>query len=491
MVDPFDSSKFKDFEASVDFQTASSSLAATSSFSKLPYSILSSREKYFMVALLSASGIWSTLATSIYFPALPVIAEKFHVSTEAVNLSVVAYLLFQGVCPTLLASVSDHYGRRPCVIGCLVSYSGVCVAISRCNAYWLLAFLRCLQAGTIASLISVSSGVIGDMSIISHRGKFVGLVSGIQLLGQGFGALLGAGIVTHWGWRGIFVFLAIGSGFVGIIAFLMLPETNRSLVGNMSIIPTNFWNKLPILSLSYFSSRLLDDKETKEPVTPIRLFGSWKIIAEKEVFFALLPGSFQFATWTMSLTTLSTNLQADYNYSTMHVGACYLAPGLGTLVGAVLTGRIIDWVYKRRKAQYDYKYTHLSESERPEFDLLRARLDFAAIPTILLIIFSVVFGWCLDKKLSVVPILISLFFISCCAVSFMSASTTLLIDMYPGQGSAATSCMNLLRCWIGAIGVGVLQKMVNKMGEGGTYTLMAGLCLMSGLSLVFVVKKRN
>ena len=124
------------------------------------YSILKPNEKRCMVFLLSCSGIWSTLSSSIYFPALPALSEKFSVSPGIVNLSVVAYLLFQGFCPTLLATVADTYGRRPCILMCLTCYAAVCVALSRVNVYWLLAVLRCLQAGAIAPIIAVGSGAV-------------------------------------------------------------------------------------------------------------------------------------------------------------------------------------------------------------------------------------------------------------------------------------------------------------------------------------------
>lgn len=455
-----------------------------------PHSKLSEGEKYLVVCILSMAGIWSTMSGTIYFPALPTISAKFHVSPGLTNLSVVAYLFFQGITPMCIAFVADNFGRRPCILVCLLGYCSVCIGISQVNVFWLLAFLRCLQAGAIAPVISVSQGVLSDITTLATRGSFVGILSGIQLIGQGFGALVGSGIIDRWGWRGVFVFLAIGSGLGLILASVVLPETNRSIVGNLSIPPTRAWNKLPIVLMPFFKKRLTNDQSTLRQASKLDFFAPLKILIQKEVIIALLPGGFLFAGWTMSLTTLSTTLEKYYGYSIGHIGLCYLAPGMGTLVGSIATGRIIDYVYKRKKLAYDEEYGALPVENRPKFNILETRMHLALVPGTIAMAFFIVFGWCFQKRVSIVPILISTFFISLCCVSFMACVNTLLVDMFPSQGSGATSCMNLVRCLLAAAGVGALQSMVDSIGEGGTYTLMAGF-ICGSTTLLYIVGLRK
>ncbi|KAG2736885.1 hypothetical protein G9P44_000975 [Scheffersomyces stipitis] len=453
------------------------------------YSILKPNEKRCMVFLLSCSGIWSTLSSSIYFPALPALSEKFSVSPGIVNLSVVAYLLFQGFCPTLLATVADTYGRRPCILMCLTCYAAVCVALSRVNVYWLLAVLRCLQAGAIAPIIAVGSGVMGDICTPAERGGYIGMMGGFLLVGQGFGGLVGAAVVSGFGWRGVFVLLAIGSGFALILCFLVLPETSRNIVGNLSVPPPRFVNASPITHAPFLKKRMTNDISTIAETKKSNIFASYKIFFQKRVFFTLLPSGLQFATWTMSLTTLSTSLEVKYGFSTIQVGLCYLAPGLGTLIGSIATGKVLDYIYSRKIAAFNKKYGHLPPESRPAFDIFTSRIQFTVYPSIVLTMFSVVFGWCIQEKVNLAPVLIAAFIMSFCAVSFMSALNTLLVDMFPGQGSAATSCLNLMRCLLGAAGVGALQSMVDRMGEGGTYTLMAGFCAISATLLFYLAAR--
>lgn len=63
-----------------------------------PYSIYTSREKWFIVCMVAVSGLYSPLPANIYFPAIPTLSKAFGESIEALNQSVTVYLVFQGIC---------------------------------------------------------------------------------------------------------------------------------------------------------------------------------------------------------------------------------------------------------------------------------------------------------------------------------------------------------------------------------------------------------
>ena len=455
-----------------------------------PYSILTKREKYYLSLLIAMSGVWSTLSTSIYFPALSILSKDFVVSSAITNISVVAYLLFQGIAPTLVAPIADAFGRRPMTIACLLCYCAVCIGLARTNVYWLLVVLRLFQSASIAPIISVSTGVVGDICPRAERGSFIGIVSGIQLVGQGFGALVGAGVVSRFGWRGIFYLLAIGSGFVLTLVLLLLPETNRLIVGNMSVPPTSFFNKLPITHIPSLSKRLTNDTatKTKSNVKLSSIISPFKIFFQFKVFFILLPSGILFASWTMALTTFSTALADRYGYTIVHVGLCYLAPGMGALIGALVSGRILNYIYKLKKDKHEEDLRNLPKEEVKPFNIYKTRLHVCLIPSLISCASYVVFGWCIQYKVNIAPALVFSFIFSFCAVTVMSAVMTLLVDLFPNQSSAGISCVNLMRCLLGAAGVGALQSMVDAMGEGGCYTLMAGFSLIGTIILYFIVE---
>ncbi|KAK6455513.1 uncharacterized protein RJT20DRAFT_3186 [Scheffersomyces xylosifermentans] len=90
-----------------------------------------------------------------------------------------------------------------------------------------------------------------------------------------------------------------------------------------------------------------NDLSSLAKLAPIDILGSFKIFFQKKVFFCLLPLGLQFTTWTMSLTTLSTSLETKYGFSIIRIriGLCYLAHGIGTLIGSLVSGRILDYIY--------------------------------------------------------------------------------------------------------------------------------------------------
>ncbi|KAI5962444.1 QDR2 [Candida pseudojiufengensis] len=459
----------------------------SSTFRKVPYTILHLREEIIIVIITSLSGIWSTLSTSIYFPALPQLSDDFQLSPQIINISIVSYLIFQGITPTLIGTISDSYGRRPSILICLLSYCLICIAISFVNVYWAIAVLRCFQAAAIAPIISVTSAIMSDITETKNRGKFIGANIGLQLVGQAFGSLIGSLLLASFDtWRVLFLFLAIGSGCVMIVVLIVLPETNRKLVGNLSVKPTNLLSKAPIIYIPYFQSRLNNANETIQERTPVNYLDPFKILFQPMIFMSMLASGFQFTAFTMCLTSMSTSLQIDYGFSIIKVGLCYLAPGLGTLLGSIITGRIIDLLYGRQKNRHTIKYCHLSKEERPEFNIIESRFQTSIYTTLLIILFLIVFGWCLQFQVHIAPILISTFLISIGTVSFMSCMNTLLLDLFPDKGSSATACLNIVRCLLAAAGIGALQSLVDRIGIGGTYTLMSSFVLASFIVLLAV-----
>lgn len=453
---------------------------------ELEYSIFTGKKQILLITLLSVIGIWSAISNSIYFPAIPTLVKAFDVSNEAINLSLVAYLICQGIVPTITSNLADTLGRRPIVILSFAIYIGSCIGLSQINTYWLLVFLRCIQAGGIAPVIAINSGISADVCTARTRGGFVGVVSGMLLVGQAFGSLLGSAFISRWGWRAIFVFLAIGAGVTLVFVFMLLPETCRSIVGNGSVVPPLIYRS-PVLSIPAYKRKLNNSTETVEPRAPIDIFAPYKILVELPVISVLVPGGLQFAAWTMSLTSLGTVLEGErFNFSVAKTGLMYLPAGLCSLAGSLSAGKALNIYYSYRRLKYEAKYSPEEYIHHP-FNKVRVRLDCAVIPMALMVFGLLLFGWMLDRTESVAGAVVGVSFVSFGTSSFIAIITTMLVDLHPGHGSASTSCVNLVRCLLAAAGVGALDLMIKAVGLGGCYSIMAGLCVLSNLMLLYVV----
>lgn len=457
------------------------------------YTILTKNERVMVAMLLALIGLCSSMTMPIYWTALSELARAFHTSEERINFTVTSYLCFQATAPVFVSSLSDIFGRRPVILGCIIGGVATNVGLAVSRTYWLIVFLRCVLATFLAPLISISSACVGDFTTRRNRGGLTGLTSGFTLIGQGIAPFLGAVMDTAWGWPAIFWFSAALEGFILFVTFLLLPETHRGFVGDLSVRPKLWIHKSPILY--YFKDRLVDYNPDllQKRITKYQPWKPLKLIFRINVFYILLPSSILFAIWTISQTSLSVHLSEDYHYSTLHVGICFFAPGSATVVGTLVSGKILDIIYKKRKAQYDEMVLNMEKTndiyDIPPFNIIYVRLYCIPLAACVVCMAAVVFGWCIQHKIHLAVILVMCFLITFFCMFPLNITTTVLVDMFPEISGGATALNNLFRCGMSAIFVSCLTKMETHMTTGGTYTFMAGIGILSTFLIIVLMRQ--
>lgn len=455
-----------------------------------PYTLFNYSNKWFMVAILTMCGFWSSLGSPIYYPALKQLEKEFSLDEDQVNVTVVVYLLFQGIAPAFSGGLADVYGRRPIILVGMLVYVVASIGLANAPSYGVICFLRIIQSIGISPIIAISSGVVGDYSVKSERGTFVGATSGLVLIGQGIGPLLGAVIAARWDWRAIFWFLSIGCGVSFLIALFLLPETKRTLVGNLSIKPKSIFNRAPITLLSSVQRKFKyddPDYETLDLDKPsFDLIGTLKITAQPEIFLALFPAGLQFSMWTLMLSAISSVLSSDpYNYSLPLIGVCYLPAGIGGIIGSLCTGRFIDMYYKRSVRKFEEDKISGAIPQDTKFNTFKVRLICGVPQNFIAVVSFLLFGWSMDKSWNISAALITSFVSSYCAMSTLSTMATLLVDIYPNRSSTASSCFNFVRCSLSSIFMGCFADMKAAMTLGGTFSFLVALLFLSnGLTFI-------
>ncbi|GME74964.1 unnamed protein product [Ambrosiozyma monospora] len=456
-----------------------------------PYTILTDRERYMLSALLSAIGLVSCISMPIYWVALTEIQHDFNITEEQTNLTVTAYLVLQAISPMVFSNAGDYFGRRPVILTCLIGGVAVNVGLAVTDAYWLMIFLRCLLAMFVSPVISINMSVVGDFTTRRNRGGIASIVSGFTLIGQALAPFLGSVMDTAWNWRAIFWFSAAFDGLVFALVLFLLPETRRTIVGNLSVVPKNWLYYSPVLV--FLKKRLVNDRSTLMPKTAggFNPFASLWLLRNPEVPLSLLPCSLVFATWTIAMATLSTSFVQDYGYSTLKVGLCFFSSGGATIIGTLTSGKMLDKVYRKMKKNYIEKNEELTEegTETPAipFNILKARLGFYPVPALAVAGFTLMFGWCTSEHVNIAPIIIAMFVISLFTMFPMSSVNTLLVDLYPEMSGSAASLNNLFRCGMSAIFMSCLSKMNSSMTIGGTYSFMAGIDFVSISLILFLI----
>ncbi|AAS51662.1 ADL258Wp [Eremothecium gossypii ATCC 10895] len=465
---------------------------STSEISKIPHSMLRYSQKWMMVALLTSAGFWSSLGSPAVYPALRNLQREFGVSEDLVNIAVVVYLLFQGVAPTVCSGLADTYGRRPVILMGMLIFIVSSIGIACSNSFALVIALRCIQSSGISPIIAINSGVVGDFTLKSERGTFIGAVSGLTLLGQAFGSLIGASLTAAYNWRAVFWFMTIGCGVCFLANFLFLPETHRCIVGNLSLKPKRNINFSPVLLLPVirrqFSLQHPHYSSLDDTVAGLDIVAALKIIACPEILLTLLPAGLQFSLWTLSLTSLSQALQSDpYNYPLTTVGLCYLPSGICGLLGSFLTGKLIDIWYRYFADRFQRRSANSSGPSAP-FNVLEARIVAGLPQNFISVMAFIIFGWSIQGGWHISVPLVASGVGTFCVMSTLSTSSTLLIDLYPNRASTASSCYNFIRCTLSALFLAVFARMKASMTIGGTFTFLCSLIFVGNCALIFPMK---
>ncbi|KAG1754839.1 major facilitator superfamily domain-containing protein [Suillus paluster] len=447
-----------------------------------PYSIYTRREKWFIVVMASLAALFSPLTANVYFPAIPTIASAFHKSIESINLSVTVYMVLQGVSPMFWGTMADRIGRRPIFLACIIVLCLSCIGLAfvPTSAYWLLMLLRCIQAAGSASTVALGAGVIGDIATPAERGGFFGLFTLGPQAGPTVGPIIGGVLADTLGWRSIFWFLCIMTAVCFAFMLAFLPETLRRLVGDGSVIPSPLYRPLvPLVG----KGRVDRDapKPPKPPLNnPLRLF------FYLDVLNLLIFNAIIYAVFYAVNTTISTLFAIKYPFlNEIDIGLCFLAIGGGMISSTVFSGKMLDADYQRfktrlaKKAEGDPEKNIRTEDVTKEenFPIERARLRTVPIFTGIFILTCAGYGWSLQREVNIaIPLILQIIF-GYTVVAMMNAVQTLLIDLLPSQSSSITACNNLVRCSLGALMVSVIDLIVNAIGPGWTYVLLAGVCL--------------
>ncbi|OJD18126.1 hypothetical protein AJ78_01844 [Emergomyces pasteurianus Ep9510] len=441
-----------------------------------PYCALPPSVKTLTAFIVSIAATFSGLATNIYFPVIPTIATDLSVSIGLVSFSVTAYLVLQAIAPFIWGTLSDYQGRRVVYLSSFLILTGACVGLARISNYLQLMILRCLQSIGSASTIVVGTGVLGDITTREERGGYMGLFQAGQMLPLAIGPILGGVFADTLGWRSIFWFLAIYSGAFLVFLGLLLPETLRSLVGNGSIRATGI-SKCPLM---FFQPQQPQDSH-REPAQPsstvvpnnkqtFDFFGPIHILLKLEITFAVVFVSVCYALWQMTLTAQSTLLKQAYDLTNIQLGLTYVANGVGCMVSTASTGKFLDIDYQRVKRNY---------SGPPEsFPLERARLRSAWLWAGVQSASMLVFGWTLDKRVHISVPILSTLIVGWTTTSIQCLVFTFLVDVYPERAATAAAALNLVRCLLGGGGAAAVFPIIQGIGVGWTFTLLAGMIFL-------------
>ncbi|KAK1989215.1 major facilitator superfamily transporter [Colletotrichum cereale] len=451
-----------------------------------PYHVFSRKEKWFVILIIGAAGLFSGLSSNIYFPALDTISQDLKVSHEMVALTITSYLAIQGVSPLIWGSISDALGRRPIYMASFTVYIIANIGLSISPNFAVLLIFRGLQAAGSASTVSIGNGVIQDISPPAERGAFVSFYQAIRNFSIAIGPVLGGVLANHFGFRSIFVFLLIISSIVTLFIVVVLPETMRTIAGNGSLRLGGVYKPL-LFYLKKEPSYLEDPEEPykRKEVTLMTFVEPLRLMIQKDIVVNLVFGGVVYTVWSMVTSSTTVLFKQRFNLSDLEIGLAFLPNGLGTIIGSAVAGKLMTRDY--RSAEEAYKASHKCETSEnfaggnlpADFPIERARLR--RLPWISLSFVAATAGYGMSLNFTsltsqrgwiALPLVLQ-FLIAATSNAVFALNQTLVTDLCPGKGASATAINNLVRCGLGAVGVAVVEKLISSNGPGATFLGLA------------------
>ncbi|KIW20831.1 hypothetical protein PV08_01409 [Exophiala spinifera] len=470
----------------------------TSAAREKPYSVFSTNEKRVIVLAGSLAGFFSPLSSSIYFPALDTIAKALNVSDSNINLTVTTYLILQGLAPMMIAGFSDNMGRRPAYMLCFTIYIFANLGLGLQNSYASLLGLRCLQSAGSSGTIALANGLVGDTVTSEQRGAYIAFASLGGLLGPTLSPIIGGLISQNLDWHWLFWFLLIFSGVFAVPLFLFLPETCRKIVGDGSIPP-------PPLNMSLTDvirhrrrakkGRGFDEAERGELRKNYRFrfpnpIATLWILFDPASLVILVTTGLNIACFYAISTGASSAFRNEYGLNDIEIGLVFIPIGVGGLLSALTTGKLIDWNYQRHARRLGITVVKGVRQDLTDFPIEKARIQ-VALPLLLLNgVFVIAYGWTVDHKVSLAGPIIFLFILGYCSIASYQAMNVLMTDIWPGQAAAATAANNFIRCELGAAASAAISPMSKAFGQGWAYTFWA-LVYMAFAPALLIISRRG
>ena len=129
--------------------------------------------------------------------------------------------------------------------------------------------------------------------------------------------------------------------------------------------------------------------------------------------------------------------------------------------------------------------TKLNKKELVDFPIEKSRLRNIWWIILIFVTATALYGFSLKLHIIAIPLLLQ-FFIAYTATAVFSLNSALVIDLYPGASASATAVNNLMRCSVGALGVAVVQIVIDGIGAGLTFLIFA--LVTAGASPLLVVE---
>jgi DHA1 family bicyclomycin/chloramphenicol resistance-like MFS transporter len=175
-----------------------------------------------VLGLITAVG---PFAIDMYLPALPAIAADLHASTAATQGSLMAFFLAVALCQIVYGPISDSYGRKAPLYFGLALYTVGSIGCSIAPSIEWLIVARFVQGIGACAGMTIPRAVVRDLHTGHEAARLMALIMLVFSVSPILAPVFGSFVTEYFGWREIFVAVAVIGVLALLLAIFVLKET--------------------------------------------------------------------------------------------------------------------------------------------------------------------------------------------------------------------------------------------------------------------------
>jgi DHA1 family bicyclomycin/chloramphenicol resistance-like MFS transporter len=184
-----------------------------------------------LVAAMAAIG---PVSIDMYLPGFPAIEREFGV--RGVETTMAAYLVGIAVSQLFYGPISDRFGRKPPLYFGFALYALGAAGCALASSMPALTLMRVVQALGGSAGFVIGRAIVRDRCEPHEAARAFSLLMMIVALGPILAPLGGGFVVTHFGWRGTFVFqVALGVVLLAATHFALRESRPESVVTPLNL----------------------------------------------------------------------------------------------------------------------------------------------------------------------------------------------------------------------------------------------------------------
>ena len=192
-----------------------------------------------LVAFIIIANTIIPFSIDMYTPAVPSLPGYFNTSEQMVNFTLMGFFLFLTISSLLFGPVSDRFGRKPVLVGSLVTYTAGGILCALSTSIVALIGARLVQALGAGALMAVSMALIKDCFVEDRREQMISIVQVLSVVGPVIAPLVGGILLQFFDWHASFIALALFGAVCLVFAVLFeesLDASERSTGGMLSTL---------------------------------------------------------------------------------------------------------------------------------------------------------------------------------------------------------------------------------------------------------------